>query len=172
MVQKGPDLTSPPPFAPWPSPSHSTHGIHTGTMPMAAPHRPRTTQSPRERIPTSDTRLSGYRHRIAELRHHAGVEGIAINAESESDFWALLNSGAPLRPADLVLLDTGNLRAIWDDDRGRHIRLQFRGHVEIQYVMFACNNDDRRVRTAGRDTWEGVAGAVEEFGVASILHER
>ena len=125
-----------------------------------------------EWIRVPGTQLCFYRDRIAELRDYAKLEGLAINGESENDCWALLKSEASLRPADLVLLDTGNLRAIWDDDRGQHIGLQFRGQGVIQYVIFGCDTNGRFIRTAGRDAWEGVARAVEDFGVASILYAR
>ena len=113
-----------------------------------------------------------YQLRIEELRSYAELDGLAINGASETDFWAFIMSKPTAREAELVLLDNGNLRAIWDDEDGNHFGLQFVGNRTLQYVIFRRRKWSKTIsRVAGRDTFDGVQLQVQSFELGTLLHK-
>lgn len=112
-----------------------------------------------------------YELRIEELRSYAEFDGLSINEASENDFWSFIMSLPFAGEAELVLLDNGNLRAIWDDDNGNHFGLQFLGDRELQYVIFRHRNGRRKIsRAAGRDSFDGVKLQIQTFDLETLLH--
>jgi len=112
-----------------------------------------------------------YEIRIEELRSYAEVDGLTMNESSENDFWSFIMSLPFAGEAELVLLDNGNLRAIWDDDNGNHFGLQFLGDRELQYVIFRHRNGRRKIsRAAGRDSFDGVKLQIQTFDLETLLH--
>ena len=113
-----------------------------------------------------------YRARISTLREAAMQEGDCLNYASEFYFWHFVNSEPLLRKGNLVLVDNGNLRAIWKDGQGTHLGLQFLDDGMIQYVIFK-----QRVaklppsRVAGRDTADGIWRQIRSFDLASLIYE-
>lgn len=111
-----------------------------------------------------------YRRRIEALRSDAALDGLAVNESSEKDFWSFVKSLPSARQAEVVLVDNGNLRAIWDGEDGSHIGLQFLGDCTLQYVLFRPRNGTRRIsRVAGRDTFDGVQQQVRTFELEPLL---
>ena len=111
-----------------------------------------------------------YRDRIESLRSDAEIDGFAVNKASERDFWSFIKSSPFVRKAELVLLDNGNLRAIWDGEDDCHLGLQFLGERTVQYVVFRRRAGSRHVsRVAGRDTFEGVTRQVRTFELKALL---
>lgn len=111
-----------------------------------------------------------YELRIEDLRSYAEFDGLTINEASERDFWSFIMSIPFACEAELVLLDNGNLRAIWDDENGNHFGLQFLGDWELQYVIFRHRKGRRKVsRVAGRDTFDGVMRQVRTFELETLL---
>ena len=111
-----------------------------------------------------------YRSRIEELRRFATLDGFSVNKASERDFWSFLTSMPFVCKAEMVLLDNGNLRVIWDDEDGNHIGLQFLGNGRLQYVIFRRQKGSSRVsRVAGRDSFDGVRRQVRLFELESLL---
>ena len=64
------------------------------------------------------------------------AEGVTISAASEKDFWDFVKSLPAARKGSLVLMENGNLRAVWEASDDSHLALQFRGDRMIQYVIF------------------------------------
>ena len=111
-----------------------------------------------------------YRSRIEELRRFAALDGFSVNKASEKDFWSFLTSMPFVCKAEMVLLDNGNLRVIWDDEDDSHIGLQFLGNGRLQYVIFRRQKGSSHVsRVAGRDTFDGVRSQVRLFELESLL---
>ena len=111
-----------------------------------------------------------YRDRIEFLRNDAQIDGFTINSESERDFWSFINSVPSARKANLVLLENGNIRAVWDGKDKRHFGLQFLGEHTVQYVIFQRRAGSRNVsRVAGRDTFTGVKKQVRTFNLQEFL---
>ena len=98
-----------------------------------------------------------YKLRIEALRGEAAPDGFSVNAASEEDFWSFVESISFAQKAGLVLLDNGNLRAVWKGEDGSHLGLQFLGNRLVEYVIFQRRRATRDVsRGAGRDTIEGI----------------
>ncbi len=115
--------------------------------------------------------IQAYQSRIEALRSDALQDGYDLNAASERDFWRFIRSEPFIRKGNLVLLDNGNLRAIWKGEHGTHVGLQFLGDQTVQYVIFkrrAAAGDISRV--AGRDSIEGVIRQIAAFDLRSLIH--
>ena len=113
-----------------------------------------------------------YGPRISYLRDEAGYDGYELNESSERDFRRFVRSRPYIRKGDLVLLDNGNLRAVWRDEQGRHLGLQFLGGSMVQYVIFNRRQADQRIsRVSGRDSLEGIARQIDAFELHSLLAE-
>ncbi len=122
-----------------------------------------------QRKPPPDV-YQAYRNRIETLRRDAEIDGLTVNETSERDFWSFVKSEPFAHKADVVLVDNGNLRAIWDSEDGTHLGLQFLGDRTLQCVIFRRRQGSSNVsRVAGRDTFEGVAQQVQAFGLKPLL---
>ena len=117
-----------------------------------------------------DSALDAYSSRIAYLRDEATYDGYELNESSEGDFKQFVRSRPYLRKGDLVLLDNGNLRAIWKDEQGGRLGLQFLGGSMVQYVIFKRRQASQAVsRVAGRDSLEGILRQIDAFQLHSLL---
>ena len=111
-----------------------------------------------------------YIERIAELRGYGLEDGISLNEASESDFWTFIESSGFIRRAGLVLMDNGNLRAVWKDKDSSHLALHFLGGQLIRYVIFKRRAGSRHTsRVAGTDTFEGIREQVQSFQLAELV---
>ena len=111
-----------------------------------------------------------YRSRIAELREFGEAEGVTINAASEKDFWDFVKSLPATRKGSLVLMENGNLRAVWEASDDSHLALQFRGDRMIQYVIFKRRPRARQVsRVAGADTFDGIKRQIDTFALQTLV---
>ena len=114
--------------------------------------------------------LQAYSIRIEALRSDAALDGFGVNEASEMDFWSFMRSVPFGRRAEVVLVDDGNLRAIWDDEDGSRLGLQFLGNRALQYVIFRRRAGSSRIsRVAGRDTFDGVRQQVRAFELQTLL---
>ena len=113
-----------------------------------------------------------YKLRIEYLQHEAAFDGYALNGKSVSVFWRFVRSAHDFRRGSLVLVDNGNLRAIWYDEQGSRLVLQFLGDDMVQYVIFRRRKTAQMLtRFAGRDTIGEVSRQKEVFGLGSLLRE-
>ena len=111
-----------------------------------------------------------YAIRIEELRGYVQDDDIQVNAASEREFWSFLRSGPFVRKASLVLLDNGNLRAVWNDNGRNHAGIQFLGNGMVQYVIFKRRPGTQEIsRVAGRDTLEGLRKQLQVFELLSLV---
>ena len=125
--------------------------------------------TPGGRTPTT---FQAYRRRIEALRSYAAQDGYFLSSSSEFDFWRFVGSERRLRRGNLVLIDNGNLRAVWKDGQGTHLGLQFLGGGMVQYVIFKQRQAEAAIsRVAGRDTFEGVKRQIDAFDLQSLLYE-
>lgn len=98
-----------------------------------------------------------YKLRIEMLRHEAALDGFVLNDESYEDFWSFIGSVSYLQKANLVLMDNGNLRAIWKDEYGNRLGLQFLGERLVESVVFKRRSSNRGFsRVAGNYTMDEV----------------
>lgn len=110
----------------------------------------------------------GYANRIEELREFASEddESSGLGESSKEDFWWFVESMPLARKAELVLMDNGNLRAVWKGDDKSHIGLQFLGDRLGEYVIFKRRPHSKQIsRVAGIDTLEGLKKQVRAFDI-------
>ena len=115
-----------------------------------------------------------YENRIEELRKFAleDDEPLDINESSQEDFWCFVKSVPWAKEAELMLMNNGNLRAVWKEDDEMHIGLHFLGNSRGTYVIFKRRHGAYKVsRTAGIDTLEGVKKQARAFDI-SLLEKR
>lgn len=122
-------------------------------------------------LEASDIRMS-YKRRIDQLSRSGAEEDVTLNQASEHDFWSFIDSSGYSRRAGVVLMDNGDLRAVWRDDGQSHLALHFLGDRSIRYVIFRRRPATRSVsRVAGTDTFEGVKQQVRVFDLGSLVNE-
>ena len=111
-----------------------------------------------------------YASRIEMLRDEAVTDKIPFNEASESDFWEFLRSASCIRKGSLFLRDNGNLRAVWSDDEGNRVGIQFFGDSAAQYVVFKCRANGEVWRDAQCDSLNNVERIIEELDLEFLLH--
>ena len=111
-----------------------------------------------------------YMLRIEVLRSEALLDGFSVNAASEEDFWSFVESISFAQKVGLVLMDNGNLRAVWKGENGSHLGLQFLGNRLVEYVIFQRRRATRDIsRVAGRDTIEGIKRQIRAFDLTVLM---
>ena len=116
--------------------------------------------------------VSRYGPRIEYLKQAAAQDGYALNMDSEANFRQFVLSVSGIREGDLVLIDNGNLRAVWKDGQGNRIGLQFLGGEMVQYVIFRRREPEQPMsRVAGRDSFDGVLRQINAFDLDMLLCE-
>lgn len=116
-----------------------------------------------------------YAHRIEELRRFASEDDECsdIGKSSREDFWWFVKSVPLAKRAELVLMDNGNLRAVWKGGDKTHIGLQFLGSQLGEYVIFKRRPGAKKVsRVAGIDTLEGLKKQVRAFDINIALLDK
>jgi len=114
-----------------------------------------------------------YVQRITEIQQLAKDERLTVNQDSESDFWQFVDLDRRMGEGDIVLMDNGNLRLVWNDQKGSHLGLQFLGNQQVQYVIFKQRKPGKPIsRVMGRDTFEGVREQIKSFELKSLLYPR
>ena len=112
-----------------------------------------------------------YQRRIAELSRYGLDDGISLNEASEKDFWAFVEATGSTSRAGLVLMDTGNIRAVWKGDDESHLGLHFLGDQQARYVIFKRRPASRHIsRVAGTDTLEGIRVQIRAFGLTPLVN--
>ena len=119
--------------------------------------------------PASSARAA-YQRRIAQLRSFAEEDGIELSAPSEDDFFDFACTEPQTRAASLVLLDNGNLRAVWRAGR-QEVGVQFYGGGSVQYLISREGDDGKITHTARRGTFEEFSVAIEGVGLGGLLYE-
>jgi hypothetical protein len=74
--------------------------------------------------------------RLQELRYDAASSGAPVSESSIRDFAYLLRKAQPARRPSIFLLDNGNIRSLWLNDKKEQVGLQFLGDGEVQFVIF------------------------------------
>ena len=115
--------------------------------------------------------VQAYGNRIQELCEDAFLDGVSLCRDSERDFWSFVRSMPSARPAGVVLLDSGNLRAVWREDVTILIGLQFLGRGWIEYVFLRRRVGSSRISQAsGVDTVDGVKRQLLAFDMTSWMN--
>lgn len=101
--------------------------------------------------------------RLEELEVVGKEESLFMSQDSKNEFLKLICLLNPsIRPL-VFIVDNGNLRALWPDDDGRLIGLQFLGEERVQYVMFDKRQSDGTANTAyGRTSFKKIIDLINK----------
>ena len=128
------------------------------------------TQSTHSNFPSANK--SVYADRLDRLYEMGRDDGIEINFQSEQDFLEFACAETPTKLASLVLLNGGNLRALWEDDFGQEVCVQFYGNGEIQYLISMDSEKGRTVLEARQGNFNNLLGIIESKGLNHLLYEK
>ena len=110
-----------------------------------------------------------YTQRIEELHNEAALDGIEVSRTSERDFWSFVRLGDPDRRAGVMLLDNGNLRAIWKSEDGSSVGIQFLGEWMAENVIFSRRPATAEIsRVAGIDTLQAIERKIPAFDLILV----
>lgn len=127
--------------------------------------------APRLRIEQFLDEIANYNDRLRVLSEQAALDGFFINPESLDGFKEFLKSNPLVRRGRLVLLDNGNLRAVWKGERDAHVGLQFLDKWTVQYVIFTRRHPSAVTsRVTGTDTIQGVIRQIKAFDLANLVY--
>ena len=109
--------------------------------------------------------------RIDWLKEAAGDEGIEWIAASETSLLAFLNLMPLATKPAIVLSDTGELRAMWDNRREEQVGLRFKATGDVQYVLFRKQANDHLARSSGIDSAIVVRKLIEALGLKRLMYQ-
>ena len=109
--------------------------------------------------------------RMAELSAFASEEGIDISDASRRDLQRFIGTHPGTRRPSLFLLDSGNFRTVWRNERDEQLALQFLGDHKIQYVIFRKSEDAPGgiARSWGLDSFRGIEALIDALGVRRLI---
>ena len=154
---------------------HPTKNLETLSLPPRAAFQlldPIDTygQEVKSKVDALPDSISAFDDRLEELSEQALLHGHSINAASRNSFLAFFKKNPLIRRGRLVLMENGNLRAVWKGENAAHIGLQFMSASSIQYVLFKHRKESPAVsRAYGRDSLEGVMRQIGALDLQSIL---
>lgn len=115
--------------------------------------------------------VDAYDDRISVLDEQASIEGYPLNSQSKETFLEFFRNNPLTKLGRLILLENGNLRAVWKGDDASHVGLQFLDNGLIQYVLFKQRHADGPVsRAYGRDTPTGVLAQISALELDQVLY--
>ena len=114
---------------------------------------------------------SAYKDRIRVLKEQAEFDGYLLSQPSKAAFLEFIERNPRIKRGRLLLMENGNLRAVWKGENGAHLGLQFRDRQSIQYVIFKQRKPSAPVsRVSGSDTMEGISRQIEAFDLGNVLY--
>lgn len=121
----------------------------------------------------SNDLTSAYLQRIEWLRSEGSCERITLNEASVREFLAFVDTESYSLRASLVLLDNGNIQAVWKLGGENRIGIQFRGDGNASFVIFnRLASGGATSRTYGVDTLDGVRARIRACGFEEKLSGR
>jgi hypothetical protein len=110
----------------------------------------------------------GVVERLHELRNDAESSGVPISENSLHDLWYLLRKALPGNRPSIFLLDNGNLRALWTNNKKEQVGLQFLGDGEVQFVIFV-QRPNMMARNHGTESLSAMLAKIWDSGAAHLL---
>lgn len=108
--------------------------------------------------------IAKYEARLECLRDLGAQDDIELSELSKRDFFLFIDSALYMYVASLVLMDNGNIRALWkfgDDDR---VGIHFRGNGMASYVIFKRTSQSDISRDFGMTSLDGIRTKIRRFG--------
>jgi len=142
--------------------------LDTATFPDAAERlRRRRVQRSQEAKRT----LAAILRRASELIRIGRDEGYEISQPSLADLFRFVRSNNIASRPYIVLVESGNFRAVWKDADGRQVGLQFLGSGEVQFVFLGRPSAGGFARSAGRDTFAGIWRQLSSNGLRALVEK-
>ena len=114
--------------------------------------------------------LQTYSHRLNELEEYARADGYSLNIGSKATFARFMEKLSSVRQPRLILMENGNLRAMWKCQKDFQMGLQFLDNNEVQFVIFRPRADSNEIsRAYGRDSLEGIAKLITAFDLKELV---
>lgn len=110
--------------------------------------------------------LVAINERLIEIRCDAQLSGDPISETSFHDFLVFLRKASPMKRPSIFLLDNGNIRALWLNDKKEQVGLQFLGEGEVQFVIFAL----RPTMMAREHGIEAISSMLARVGASGATH--
>ena len=124
----------------------------------------------RDKLAAMQATYNAFKERIETLKSDAALEGFSLSASSKRDFWAFARSIPFIRKGSLVLMDNGNLRGVWKDERGNQIGLQYLGTDSVQFVIFKRpGGAGGAARVAGCTSLTDIKRQIRAFDLEGLL---
>ena len=115
-----------------------------------------------------------YEARIRALRGYAAEDDDIekVNEDSINDFWAFMKVTGFERQAGLVMLDSGDLRAVWRENDSHDIGLRFLGNRQVMHVIFKRGAGGQFAeRAVGTDSFDGVIKQIKRLDLLQFVKE-
>jgi hypothetical protein len=122
----------------------------------------------RERQNVSQRVRNAISERLTEVGCDAEASGAPVSLSSIRDFVAFIGRAQPARRPSVFLLENGNVRALWLNDKKEQVGLQFLGEEEVQFVIFALR-PSLMARERGIESLAAMLSRVRSSGVAHLL---
>ena len=106
--------------------------------------------------------------RLIEIRRDAQLSGDPISETSLRDFRAFLRKAQSGKRPSIFLLDNGNIRALWLNDKKEQVGLQFLGEGEVQFVIFA-RRPNMMAREHGTESLSAMLARVGASGATHLI---
>lgn len=114
---------------------------------------------------------SAVKQRISLLKRIGAEENISPSEKSGELLVEFLNRRTIDNKPSIFLLENGNFRALWKNEKGEQIGLQFLSDENIQFVIFARRPDRSDLaRSYGIDTPEGIKHIIEANRLRTLLY--
>ena len=111
-----------------------------------------------------------YRQRLNVLVAEGKQESISLNPESTIDLFRFIKTIGFTKHASLVLMDNGDIRAVWQDESGGHLALRFLGRGQVQFVIIKHRTKRHEAsRVTGTDGFEVIKKQVRLYGLATLV---
>ena len=105
-----------------------------------------------------------YQERIDYLDEVGKDEDISMSSDSCDDFWTFIKNYRPVPKADLILTDNGNLVAIWYENSGTNVEVEFLGDGQGKLIVFRDPKNPLHILPEiSTDTLVSIGEQISEF---------
>ena len=114
-----------------------------------------------------------YDERLSFLEEEGNLDGVSLNPDSISGFMEFIEKYMPTVSGGLVLIDNGNIRAVWNSDCESFVGIQFLNRQLTEYVLFSQTSPSLPVsRSFGQASIDSVMNQIEALELNWMLYEQ
>ena len=114
-----------------------------------------------------------YDERLSFLEEEGNLDGVSLNPDSISGFMEFIEKYMPTVSGGLVLIDNGNIRAVWNSNCESFVGIQFLNRQLTEYVLFSQTSPSLPVsRSFGQASIDSVMNQIEALELNWMLYEQ